>query len=58
MSKQKGEIIGINSNMIRVRFKDDIMQNEVAYVISGSKRLKAEVIKIQGDVAFLQVFET
>jgi len=57
MSKQKGEIIAINSNMIRVRFKDDIMQNEVAYVISGPKRLKAEVIKIRGDTAFLQVFE-
>ncbi|MBU1084222.1 MAG: V-type ATP synthase subunit A, partial [Candidatus Omnitrophica bacterium] len=57
MGKQKGKIVAVNGNMIRVRFDGDIIQNEVAYVIDGEKRLKAEVIKIQGDIAFLQVFE-
>ncbi len=57
MTKHKGEIIAINGNMIQVRFKGDIIQNEVGYVIKENQRLKSEVIKIEGDIAFLQVFE-
>jgi len=58
MAKNKGEIIAINGNMIQVRFKDDIIQNEVGYVLKDKQRLKSEVIKIERDIAFLQVFET
>ncbi|NQT32460.1 MAG: V-type ATP synthase subunit A, partial [Candidatus Omnitrophica bacterium] len=57
MKKQKGKIAAINGNMITVDFEDDIIQNEVAYVLSEGKRLKSEVIKITGNQAFLQVFE-
>ncbi|MFC1480006.1 V-type ATP synthase subunit A [Candidatus Omnitrophota bacterium] len=57
MSKQLGRIVSINGNMISVKFEDDIIQNEVAYVLSRGRRLKAEVIKIKGNIAFLQVFE-
>ncbi|MCK4852439.1 MAG: V-type ATP synthase subunit A, partial [Candidatus Omnitrophica bacterium] len=57
MDKQIGEIRAINGNMITVGFEGHIRQNEVAYVIEREKRLKAEVIKIQGNMAFLQVFE-
>jgi V/A-type H+-transporting ATPase subunit A len=57
MSKQLGKIAAINGNMITVRFPGDIIQNEVAYVLSRGKRLKAEVVKISGNNAFLQVFE-
>jgi len=57
MSKQLGRIAGINGNMITVKFPSDIIQNEVAYVLSRGKRLKAEVVKIRGNDAFLQVFE-
>ena len=57
MSKQLGKIATINGNMITVEFPEDIIQNEVAYVISRGKRLKAEVVKISGRNAFLQVFE-
>ena len=58
MSKQKGKIIAVNGNMIQVRFAGHITQNEVGHVIQQDKRLKSEVIKIEGDIAFLQVFET
>jgi len=58
MARNKGEIIAINGNMIQVRFKDDIIQNEVGYVLKDKQRLKSEVIKIERDIAFLQVFET
>jgi len=57
MKKQLGEIASVNGNMIKVIFDGEIIQNEVAYVLSGGKRLKAEVIKISGENAFLQVFE-
>lgn len=57
MKKQLGKIVSINGNMITVEFEGDIIQNEVAYVLSMGKRLKAEVIKIAGNIAFMQVFE-
>ena len=43
--------------MIGVKVNGHIVQNEVAYVIIGSKKLKSEVIKIENDIAYLQVFE-
>ncbi len=57
MNKKSGKIVSINGNMITVKFEGDIIQNEVGYVLSQDRRLKSEVIKIAGDIAFLQVFE-
>ncbi|MFH1846089.1 MAG: V-type ATP synthase subunit A [Candidatus Omnitrophota bacterium] len=57
MSKQKGTITAVNGNMITVIFKEDIIQNEVAYVLNKDRKLKAEVIKINGNKAFMQVYE-
>ena len=57
MSKNLGKIVSINGNMIGVEFQNDIIQNEVGYVLIEEKRLKSEVIKIEGNVAFMQVFE-
>jgi V/A-type H+/Na+-transporting ATPase subunit A len=57
MSKKLGTIISINGNMIQVQFEGDIVQNEVGFVYSKDRRLKAEVIKIEGDIAYMQVFE-
>jgi len=57
MSKQLGRICAINGNMISVEFQGDIIQNEVGYVLNEGRRLKAEVIKITGNMAFMQVFE-
>ena len=57
MKKQSGRIVSINGNMITVEFGDNIIQNEVGYVLSQDRRLKSEVIKISGNTAFLQVFE-
>ncbi len=53
-----GVISGINGNMITVKVDGKIRQNELAYVISGDERLKAEVIKIEEGVASLQVYES
>lgn len=57
MAKNRGRVTSIIGNMISVKCEGDIIQNEVAYVLMGKKRLKSEVIKIEGDIAFLQVFE-
>ncbi|MCL2102079.1 MAG: V-type ATP synthase subunit A [Fibromonadales bacterium] len=53
-----GKIIGVNSNLLRVRFEQPVVQNEVAYaVLESGTRLKSEVIRVRGSVAELQVFE-
>ncbi|MCI0514850.1 V-type ATP synthase subunit A [candidate division KSB1 bacterium] len=43
--------------MISVEFTGNVRQNEVGYAVSGEMRLKAEVIRIHGNIADLQVFE-
>ena len=52
-----GKIIGIHGNMITLEFDGEIRQNEVGYVVLGEDRLKAEVIRIRGNRAEMQVFE-
>ena len=53
----RGQVIGINGNMVSVRTDGDVIMNEVGYILLGDKRLKSEVIRIRGDVAQMQVFE-
>jgi V/A-type H+/Na+-transporting ATPase subunit A len=55
--KRAGNITRINGNMATVAFDTFVIQNEVAYVIRGDERLKAEVIRVRGKIAEMQVFE-
>jgi len=57
MSKREGRISGINGNMITVNFDDFVLQNEVAYALTGDEHLKSEVIRVRGKKAELQVYE-
>lgn len=57
LDNNRGKITGVNGNMITVRFDTQVTQNEVAYAILGDKKLKAEVIRVRGNLADLQVFE-
>jgi V/A-type H+-transporting ATPase subunit A len=59
MSENIGKIIGVNGNLLQVEFEKPVIQNEVAYacVGSGDLKLKAEVIRVRGNAAELQVFE-
>jgi len=52
------KVVGVNGNMVTVEFTDEVMQNEVAYVHVEGKRLKSEVIRVRGNRADLQVFES
>ncbi len=59
--KSTGKVVGVNGNMVTIEVEGDVLMNEVGYVKiqtpAGDKRLKAEVIRIKGDRADLQVFE-
>lgn len=57
MSENIGKVIGVNGNLLKVEFESPVIQNEVAYVCIGDLKLKAEVIRIRGNNAELQVFE-
>ena len=57
MSKNTGHVVSVNGNMVAARFSGSIVKNEVAYIIVGESRLKGEVIRINGDIASLQVYE-
>ncbi|MCI5778475.1 MAG: V-type ATP synthase subunit A [Lentisphaeria bacterium] len=51
-------IVGVNGNMITVEYSHQVMQNEVAYAAVGTARIKCEVIRVRGNRADLQVFES
>ncbi|TVR68098.1 MAG: V-type ATP synthase subunit A [Spirochaetaceae bacterium] len=53
----KGNVVAINGNMVSVNVDGDVSLNEVGYILVEDKRLKAEVIRIRGSQAELQVFE-
>lgn len=57
MTETKGKVVGINGNMVSVKFDGNISMNEVAYVNVEGKKLRGEVIRIRGDIAQLQIFE-
>ena len=44
--------------MVTVQLDDFIIQNEVAYILHGQERLKAEVIRVRSNRAELQVYES
>ncbi|MCP4163418.1 MAG: V-type ATP synthase subunit A, partial [Deltaproteobacteria bacterium] len=55
--KSTGKVIGVNGNMVTVDVTGIVSMNEVAYILTGGKRLKSEIIRIQGDKVQVQVFE-
>lgn len=57
MNKVVGKITSVNGNMISVRFDEAVSLNEVGYAVLGEVRLMAEVIRIRGTEADMQVFE-
>ncbi len=57
MTGTKGTVVAVNGNMIGVRFDGIVSMNEVGFVKVDEASLKAEVIRIRGDVCQLQIFE-
>ncbi|HZK07347.1 MAG TPA: V-type ATP synthase subunit A [Bacteroidales bacterium] len=54
----KGSVSGIISNLVIVTVDGPVAQNEICYIIHDNVRLMAEVIKIMGKKAYVQVFES
>ena len=54
----KGIVKGIVSNLVTVEVDGPVSQNEICYISVGGVKLMAEVIKVIGKDAFVQVFES
>ncbi|MFR9651093.1 MAG: V-type ATP synthase subunit A [Rikenellaceae bacterium] len=56
--KTTGRVNGIISNIVIVKAEGAVGQNEICYVHCGETKLMAEVIKIVGNDAYVQVFDS
>lgn len=56
--KTNGKVIGIIANLVVVEVDGPVAQNEICYINRAGVRLMAEVIKIVGKYAYVQVFES
>ncbi|MDR2928955.1 MAG: V-type ATP synthase subunit A [Cytophagaceae bacterium] len=57
-NKTTGKVAGIVSNLVTVEVNGPVAQNEICYIVAGNERLMAEVIKVTGANASVQVFES
>lgn len=56
--KTTGTVAGIVSNLVTVEVDGPVAQNEICFIIHNDERLMAEVIKVTGRNAYVQVFES
>ena len=56
--KTKGIVTGIVSNLVTVKVDGPVSENEICYINSQGVDLMAEVIKVNGENASVQVFES
>ena len=56
--KTTGKVSGIVSNLVTVTVDGPVAENELCYIDLSGTRLLAEVIKVNGDKASVQVFES
>ena len=53
-----GKVTGIIANLVTVEVNGPVAQNEICYIKLGDSRLMAEVIKVNGKSASVQVYES
>lgn len=56
--KTKGKVTGIVSNLVTVEVDGPVAENELCYITLDGTKLMAEVIKVKGKNASVQVFES
>ena len=56
--KTYGKVTGIVSNLVTVEVDGPVAENELCYITLGGAKLMAEVIKVKGKNASVQVFES
>ena len=53
-----GKVTGIIANLVTVEVNGPVAQNEICYIKLGESKLMAEVIKVNGKSASVQVYES
>ena len=53
-----GKVTGIIANLVTVEVNGPVAQNEICYIKLGDTKLMAEVIKVNGKFASVQVYES
>ena len=56
--KTTGTVTGIVSNLVTVKVDGPVAENEICYIDLAGVKMMAEVIKVGGDLAQVQVFES
>ena len=56
--KTTGRVNGIISNIVIVKADGPVAQNEICYVWTGDTKMMTEVIKVIGDDAYVQVYDS
>ena len=56
--KTRGTVTGIVSNLVSVKVDGPVAENEICYIDLQGVKMMAEVIKVNGDTASVQVFES
>jgi len=55
---RRAPIVAVQESLVSINVSDTrVMKNEVGYVLLGERRLKSEVLRVQNQVADMQVFE-
>lgn len=57
-NKTTGKVAGIVANLVIVEANGPVAQNEICFIVHNDERLMAEVIKVVGVNAYVQVFES
>jgi len=56
--KTTGAVTGVIANLVIVEVNGPVAQNEICFITLGEEKLMAEVIKVVGKHAYVQVFES
>lgn len=56
--KTKGVVQGVVANLVTIEVDGPVAQNEICHITVQGRRLMAEVIKVIGDHAYVQVFDS
>ncbi|MFT4739899.1 MAG: V/A-type H+-transporting ATPase subunit A [Marivirga sp.] len=54
----KGKVIGVVSNLISIEVDGPVIQNEICLIQTEGRELRAEVIRLNGNIASVQLFES
>jgi V/A-type H+-transporting ATPase subunit A len=56
--KTVGKITGIVSNLVSIEVEGKVRQNEICYIMHQGLRLMSEIIRVEKNTVFAQVFES